>query len=171
MERSDHPPSVRTPDWATLRRKAAAFPEPAFQFVREGLAYTVAQVHALQARANLDANARRAAGSQAELFDESDAGVTEDVLAGGASRHVSGQQLSMGLRDFAVRRYGSLAGAVMRRWGVRSTDDWGVIVYAMIDRGEMRAGERDSIDDFTNVFDFEEAFATEQTPRRADEPR
>jgi uncharacterized repeat protein (TIGR04138 family) len=46
----------------------------------------------------------------------------------------------------------------MRRWGIRGTEDWGILVYAMIDRGEMRASERDSLDDFRGVFDFDEAF-------------
>jgi uncharacterized repeat protein (TIGR04138 family) len=41
---------------------------------------------------------------------------------------------------------------------LRRTDDFGVIVYAMIDRSELRSCERDSIDDFAGVFDFDEAF-------------
>lgn len=76
------------------------------------------------------------------------------------TRHVSGQQLCLGLRDLAVTRWGLLAGTVLRRWGIRSTEDFGVIVYALIERGEMRNSEEDSFDDFKAVYEFDEAFAS-----------
>jgi len=61
-----------------------------------------------------------------------------------------------------VQRYGLLAGTVLARWGVKRTDDFGTIVYAMIDRGELRASDRDSFEDFKGVFDFAETFASVQ---------
>jgi uncharacterized repeat protein (TIGR04138 family) len=76
------------------------------------------------------------------------------------SRHISGQQLCIGLRDFAIRRYGLLAGTVLTRWGVQTTEDFGTIVYALIDREELRASDRDTIEDFKAVFDFAEAFGS-----------
>lgn len=107
------------------------FPEEAFDFVREGLRHTTQTLH----------------------------GSLDDVgeLAGDR-RHVTGQQLCLGLRDLAVQRYGLLARTVLARWGVRKTEDLGTIVYALIDRAELRAGEHDSIADFNAVFDFAEAF-------------
>lgn len=141
---------TKAPDWEAIRARAAEFPESAYQFIRDGLSYTVARVHG------------------AEAVHEPTPG--EDVPQGEgvngedgqrrvqATRHVTGRDLSLGLRDYALERYGSLAGAVMRRWGIRGTEDWGILVYAMIDRGEMRASERDSLDDFRGVFDFDEAF-------------
>lgn len=125
-----------TPPWDEIRRRASVFPEAAFQFVREALAYTVKQLHP-------------ESKGKAEVVDP--------ALAD--SRHVTGQQLCLGMRDLALKRYGLLAGAVMRQWGVRETEDFGVIVYAMIDRGEMRCSERDSFDDFRDVFAFEEVFS------------
>ena len=74
------------------------------------------------------------------------------------SRHVSGQQLCTGMRDLAVRRWGLLAGTVLRRWGIRSTLDFGRIVYALIDAGMMSRTPDDSLDDFKAVFDFSAAF-------------
>jgi uncharacterized repeat protein (TIGR04138 family) len=76
----------------------------------------------------------------------------------GADRHVSGQQLSAGLRDFALRQWGMLAGTVLRRWNITRTDDFGRIVYALVENGFMSKTDEDSIDDFKNVFDFREAF-------------
>lgn len=48
---------------------------------------------------------------------------------------------------------------MLRRWGVRSTEDFGIMVYALIERGEMRNSPEDSFEDFRGVFDFDEAFA------------
>jgi uncharacterized repeat protein (TIGR04138 family) len=75
------------------------------------------------------------------------------------SNHVTGQQLCMGLRDYAIERYGMLAPAVLKTWNVRRTDDFGRIVFAMIEHGLMSKTPDDSIEDFRGVFDFEEAFA------------
>lgn len=119
-------------DWRAIRERAALFPEEAFQFVREGLSYTAKLLHGEPKRPN------------AEQTDE--------------RRHVSGQQLCMGLKKLATERYGLLARTVLGKWGVRTTDDFGVLVYALIDRSELRQGERDSFEDFKSVYDFEEAF-------------
>lgn len=76
----------------------------------------------------------------------------------GESKHVSGQQLSSGLREYALKKWGMLAGVVLRRWNITRTDDFGRIVYALVDNGFMSKTEEDSIEDFRNVFDFREAF-------------
>jgi uncharacterized repeat protein (TIGR04138 family) len=82
-----------------------------------------------------------------------------DGAGGGGDRHVSGPQLCMGLRDYAINAYGMLALTVLSRWGIRSTGDFGRIVFAMIDAGLMRKSDEDTLEDFQNVFDFEEAFS------------
>jgi uncharacterized repeat protein (TIGR04138 family) len=80
----------------------------------------------------------------------------------GEGQHVSGQQLCMGLRDFAIQQYGLLAPAVLRRWNVLRTDDFGRLVFAMVDHGLMSKTDEDTLDDFRGVFDFDEAFARDQ---------
>lgn len=118
-------------DWKQVREKAGPFPAEAFQFVREGLAHTVRTIH-----------------------DESGlVGDTEDE-----TRHVSGQQLCLGLRDYAIVQFGAMARTVLCRWGVRRTDDFGRIVFAMIDAGLMRKTDEDTMDDFRAVYEFDEAF-------------
>lgn len=132
-------------DWEAIRAKAATFGEPAFAFVQDGLAHTVKSIHGEIAR---DPGVVR--GEAGALRD-----ATPDERF-----HVSGQQLCMGLRDLAIQRYGLLARTVLNKWNVHRTDDFGTIVYAMIDREELRSSERDSIEDFAGVYDFDEAFAT-----------
>jgi uncharacterized repeat protein (TIGR04138 family) len=77
--------------------------------------------------------------------------------------HISGQELLAGLRDFASRQFGMLAGTVLRSWGVRTTDDVGRIVFELIDRGEMRKTDRDQLSDFAHLYDFDEAFIEDYT--------
>ncbi len=119
-------------DWPAIRTRASQLPEEAFEFVREGLRHAAECVH----------------GPAPQQPNPAEDG----------RRHITGQQLCHGLKSFAIHRYGMLAGVVLARWGITRTEDFGTIVYAMIDRKELRAGERDSIDDFKCVYDFAEAF-------------
>ena len=74
------------------------------------------------------------------------------------NRHISGQQLCEGLREYALARWGLMARAVLGRWGITATLDFGKIVYALIDASYMSRTEQDSIEDFRNVYDFKAAF-------------
>jgi len=73
-------------------------------------------------------------------------------------RHVSGQELVAGIRDFAHERFGLMAPTVFERWGVRATEDFGEIVFGMVDAGLMTKQPTDSLDDFRGGFDFKTAF-------------
>lgn len=113
-----------------MREVAGPFPREAFQFVRDGLAHAVELVH-----------------GEGQLGDVSD-----------ESKHVSGQQLCIGLRDYAIDRYGRMARTVLNHWGLRATEDFGRIVFAMVEVGLMRKTEEDTLEDFRAVYDFDDAF-------------
>ena len=74
--------------------------------------------------------------------------------------HVSGQELLVGFRRLARERWGRLARQVLRRWGMRRTEDVGAIVFLMVNDPAMRWKKRDcdTEDDFRGGFDFAEAF-------------
>ncbi len=72
--------------------------------------------------------------------------------------HITGQELLEGIRELAVKRFGLLARTVFAQWSVRSTADFGRIVFELVERGEMRKTDRDTLSDFVDVFDFEDAF-------------
>lgn len=72
---------------------------------------------------------------------------------------MTGQELCIGLRDYAVDCFGVLALTVLEQWGIRRTEDFGRIVFAMIDAGFLRKTAEDSLEDFVGVFEFDEAFA------------
>ncbi len=73
-------------------------------------------------------------------------------------RHVSGAELAHAVRELAIERFGVLAREVLEHWGVRSTDDVGDIVFAMVDLGLLAAQPQDTRADFANVYDFDAAF-------------
>ncbi len=72
--------------------------------------------------------------------------------------HITGQELMHGVRELGIKRFGPLAKNVFAHWGVRSTADFGRIVFDMIERGEMRKTDRDQLSDFIDVYEFDDAF-------------
>ncbi len=77
---------------------------------------------------------------------------------GGGQHHVTGRELCEGLRDLATERWGMLARTVLARWNIRRTIDFGNMVYTLIEHNFMRKTDEDSLEDFRDVFDFDEAF-------------
>lgn len=74
-------------------------------------------------------------------------------------RHIRGQQLSLGLRDLAIARWGFMAPVVLEHWNVHRTEDFGRIVFALVEVRRMTKTTEDTIEDFRGVFDFDEAFS------------
>ena len=73
-------------------------------------------------------------------------------------QHVSGQTLCEGLKKLALEKWGRLAILVLNNWGVKTTRDFGEIVFLLIKNKWMTAQPTDSIDDFNDVFDFKTVF-------------
>jgi uncharacterized repeat protein (TIGR04138 family) len=76
----------------------------------------------------------------------------------GAVRHVTGQELLEGIRQFALQQYGPMTATVLEEWGVRSCTDFGEIVFNMVESGLLAKTEKDTRDDFHQGYDFTEAF-------------
>jgi len=66
----------------------------------------------------------------------------------GASRHLNAQQLVDGVIDLAADRFGLLAELVLRSWGVRTSEDVGVITFALIDSKVFSKQPSDRLEDF-----------------------
>ena len=92
------------------------------------------------------------------LMDEDGDAPTESAAAGEPQRHVTGQELCEGLREYAIDQFGPLARQVLEHWGIRTTGDFGEIVYNLIRIETMRQSPGDRREDFDDVFDFAEAF-------------
>lgn len=72
--------------------------------------------------------------------------------------HVSGQSLCKGLKEMAVEKWGRLAMLVLNTWGVKNTRDFGEIVFSLIKHKWMSAQPTDSIEDFSDIYDFKTVF-------------
>ncbi len=74
----------------------------------------------------------------------------------GPDHHVSGPQLLDGVRDLALREFGFMARTVFRLWGINRTDDFGEIVFNLVDAHLMSKTDNDSRADFHAVYDLDQ---------------
>ncbi len=74
----------------------------------------------------------------------------------GEPSHVTGRDLLDGVCDLARRQFGLMARTVFRLWGVERTEDFGRIVFSLVDEGLMSKTETDSLSDFQDVYDLDE---------------
>lgn len=79
----------------------------------------------------------------------------------GSSRHVTGQELSLGMAGYLLAEFGPFAALVAEGWGIRSTSDFGRLVYNLIEAGLMQKQETDRIEDFDNVYEVEQMLSGE----------
>ena len=73
-------------------------------------------------------------------------------------RHVTGPELLQGIREYALDQYGMLSKTVLNYWGVHTTEDFGRLVFALVQAGILRKQPGDKIEDFRDGYDFSEAF-------------
>ncbi len=84
-------------------------------------------------------------------------------------RHVTGRELSEECRKLALEEFGPLALTVLEHWEIRSTSDFGELIFNLLDYGILTKTDKDSREDFAGVFDFNEAF--EVAPPGGESPR
>ena len=77
---------------------------------------------------------------------------------GDTRTHISAAELLEGFRLHAIEEFGPMARMVLDYWGVKSCEDVGNMVYALIGQGVFGRNENDRREDFLEGYDFEEAF-------------
>jgi uncharacterized repeat protein (TIGR04138 family) len=115
----------------------------AYHFVREALDYTQKKVH-------------REARNRKSRQD----------------RHVTGQQLLEGLRDYGLQMFGPMSLYVLNDWGLRCCEDFGELVFNLVDHGNGMFGktDQDSRNDFKGGYDFGAAFRQPYVPAAKSKP-
>lgn len=126
--------NVRNNPIADLVEQDPRYTIEAYQFVREGLTYAQDVLRL---------------GSQ----QSADEGADVEV-----EKHISGQQLCEAIREYAMEQYGYMAPVVLKKWGIKSTSDFGEIVYNLINAQLMKKSKHDQREDFNDVYSFDEAF-------------
>jgi uncharacterized repeat protein (TIGR04138 family) len=123
--------TIYHPKLADIVRRDPRYPYEAYEFIFAALAYT---------QKALGREPRDEPGEEAE-----------------AAHHVSGQELLAGVRDFARSEFGLMARIVFHRWGIDRTDDFGEIIFNLVDANLMSKTADDSPRDFHAVYDLDEA--------------
>lgn len=85
-------------------------------------------------------------------------------IKGAPIRHVAGPELLDGVRLYALKEFGPMVVTVLSYWGIRCCEDIGNMVFNLIGAGIFGKTEEDSIEDFKNVYDFEEVFVKPFAP-------
>jgi len=78
--------------------------------------------------------------------------LTEDI------RHVTGQELLAGIRDYALAQFGPMTITVLEEWGITRCEDFGEIVFNVVEAGLFSKTETDSRADFQGGYTFDDAF-------------
>jgi uncharacterized repeat protein (TIGR04138 family) len=88
----------------------------------------------------------------------------------GQIRHVSGQELLDGIRQYALQQFGPMTVTVFAEWGICHCRDFGEIVFNMVETGLLAKTEHDSREDFQNGYDFTDAFRKPFWPSQKTNP-
>ena len=83
----------------------------------------------------------------------------------GKVRHVTGQELLNGIRQFALVQFGPMTRTVLEEWGIKNCGDFGELVFNMVESGLLAKTEKDSRADFQNGYDFTDAFCKPYWPQ------
>ncbi len=86
------------------------------------------------------------------------AGLHDTVSKLKKPRHITGGELALGICKYALDQFGPMAKTVLHHWGIRTTLDFGKIVFALIDVQLLSKQPGDKLEDFENVYEFEESF-------------
>jgi uncharacterized repeat protein (TIGR04138 family) len=131
---------MQNPDFseivALINKEDPRFDRRAYDFVRLGLDQTVKDL-------------RKKEGGKAER-----------------SRHVTGPELLEGLRLYALDQFGPLAKTVLNAWGIRRCQDFGDIVFNLIEYNVFSKTDSDRREDFADIFEFDEAFVKPFQPAK-----
>jgi len=130
-------------------------PQPIFQLLREDPRYTLEGYEFVRdalAYAQEMLEMGQPQPAEMPLEGEEEEGRSE------VEHHLTGQQLCEAIRQYALEQYGYMAKVVLNNWGLKTTSDFGEIVYNLIRIGLMKKSLHDRREDFDDVYDFEKAF-------------
>ena len=85
-------------------------------------------------------------------------GIEHTMAHIGKKRHITGQELSFGIRELCLSKFGGLSRVVLEHLGYQSTFDFGRMVYKLIELELLNKTDDDSIEEFRDVYDFEQSF-------------
>ena len=79
--------------------------------------------------------------------------------------HVRGEELLESFRALALREFGPMAKTVLNDWGISTCTEVGEVVFHLVQHGILGKSETDKIDDFQELYTFQEAFEIPFLPK------
>ena len=74
------------------------------------------------------------------------------------SKHVRGEEMLQGMKELLLHKFGPMTITVLEHWGIKSTEDFGNIVFNLVENRVLSKTEDDSIEEFRDGYDFGEVF-------------
>jgi uncharacterized repeat protein (TIGR04138 family) len=88
--------------------------------------------------------------------------------------HVTGTELLDGIRRYALEQFGPMVMTVLAEWGVRCCEDFGELVFIMVEHNLLAKTDNDTREDFKGGYSFGDAFQKPYLPsgsRQAPQPK
>jgi uncharacterized repeat protein (TIGR04138 family) len=85
-------------------------------------------------------------------------------------KHVGGKELLAGIREYALKTFGPMVLTVFGEWNIHSCEDFGEIVFNMVEHHLYAKTTSDNRKDFRAGYDFDEAFGKPFRPSRRTPP-
>jgi len=136
-------------------------PHPMVELLREDPRYTIEAYNFVREALGYAQDVLKLGSDDAASEENEDILPIDPEKSQTPERHITGQQLCEAIREYALEQYGYMAKVVLGKWGLKSTSDFGEIVYNLIGIGWMKKSEHDNRKDFDNAYDFDEAFRQE----------
>ena len=131
--------------WSKSWPKDSRYQRDAYLFLRDALEYTQKQ---------------RARNAGTEVRAKASCKATD-------KRNVSGQELLDGIREYALEEFGPMAITVFEEWGIRSCEDFGEMVFIMVEHQLLaRKPNRTRWRISRTGYDFDDAFRKPFLPRQ-----
>ena len=73
-------------------------------------------------------------------------------------KHVKGEEMLKGMRELLLSKYGPMTLTVLKHWGITNTEDFGNIVFNLVENRVLSKTEDDNIEEFKDGYDFGEVF-------------
>jgi uncharacterized repeat protein (TIGR04138 family) len=74
------------------------------------------------------------------------------------AKHISGEELLAGIRALLLKKFGPMTVTLLKAWGIKKTDDFGNIVYNLVQNKVLAKDTEDQYESFKNAYDFDEVF-------------
>ena len=137
-----------------LLQKDKRYTLEAYHFVHDSLSYAQNVLHLGKSRTIADSEVPELAALDSSSAKEKGSMPNREC-------HLTGQELCEAIRLYSLDQYGFMAKTVLNSWGLKTTGDFGEIVYNLIGASLMKKSESDQRTDFDDCYEFDTAFREE----------